>query len=84
MSKRRVDVRVDEDLLKWADGYADDRRWTRTAVFEAGLEALRGDSAGGVPDPPAVERSSARPQREQFASGEEWQNAMRLWRVRQG
>ena len=52
--KERVQLRVDGGLLAWADEYARERRWTRTAVFEAALEALRGDAAGGVPDRPAA------------------------------
>jgi hypothetical protein len=54
MPRQRVDLRLDEDLVAWADGYAAERRWTRTTVFEAALEALRGDGAGGVPELPAA------------------------------
>lgn len=54
MAKQNVTVRLEGDLVEWADRYAAERRWKRTTVFEAALEALRGDAAGGVPDPPAT------------------------------
>jgi hypothetical protein len=70
MAKQRVDLRVDTDLLGWADDYAGRMRWTRTTVFEAALEALRADAQGGVPDVPkprgvqqAVERQAQKPAR---------------------
>jgi len=103
-----VSVRLDEDLIAWADEYGRAMRWDRSTVIVAALEQLRDDAARGVPDPPktvaenlretergevvkakpdrsaSFELPHARPQREQFSSGEEWQNAVRLWRVRQG
>lgn len=54
MAKQNVTVRLDADRVAWADDYAAARRgWSRTTVFEAALDALRGDAAGGVPDRPA-------------------------------
>jgi hypothetical protein len=52
---------LDGDLLAWADRYAEERRWTRTTVFEAALEALRGDAKGGVPDPPRAPELEEKP-----------------------
>jgi len=59
MPKEKISVRLDEGLLAWMDEYRVQRRWDRTTVVEAALEALRGDAVGGVPDPPArVERKA--------------------------
>ena len=36
MMKRKIDVRIDQDLIDWLDQYAQQRRWTRTqALVEA-------------------------------------------------
>jgi hypothetical protein len=45
-----VSLRVDEELLGWATGYAAERGVSRTSVVEAALRSLREDAAGGVPD----------------------------------
>jgi hypothetical protein len=45
-----VSLRVDEELLGWATGYARERGVSRTSVVEAALRSLRVDAAGGVPD----------------------------------
>jgi hypothetical protein len=48
--RQRVDLRLDRELLKWADGYARSRGSTRTEVVEAGLRSLREDAGRSVPD----------------------------------
>jgi hypothetical protein len=45
-----VSLRVDEELLGWATGYAKERKVSRTGVFEAALRSLREDAKGGVPE----------------------------------
>jgi hypothetical protein len=56
LQRRRVDFRLDPELLDWADAYARERGSTRTEVVEAGLRSLREDSGRSVPDlePPKV------------------------------
>jgi hypothetical protein len=48
--RRRVDLRLDRELVDWADAYARSRGSTRTEVVEAGLRSLREDARAGVPD----------------------------------
>jgi hypothetical protein len=48
--RRRVDLRLDPDLVDWADAYALSRASTRTEVIEAGLRSLRDDAERSVPD----------------------------------
>jgi hypothetical protein len=50
MGTKMVSLRVDEELLGWATGYAKERGVSRTSVVEAALRSLREDAAGGVPD----------------------------------
>jgi hypothetical protein len=50
LQRRRVDLRLDRELVDWADGYARSRGSTRTEVVEAGLRSLREDARAGVPD----------------------------------
>lgn len=33
MMKRKIDVRLDGDLIDWLDGYAARRRWNRTQAL---------------------------------------------------
>jgi len=82
MARRGVSVRLDEDLIAWADEYGRAMRWDRSTVIVAALEQLRDDAGRGVPDAPAP--GAAKPERASFESGEAWQNAVRLWRMRQG
>ena len=50
--KRQVNLRVDDELWRWVESYAAQRKWTRTTVVETALADLRGLARGGVPDPP--------------------------------
>jgi len=50
MPSRSVTARLDEELLAWAESYAEERGVSRTKILEAGLRALRGDAVGGVPE----------------------------------
>jgi hypothetical protein len=50
LQRRRVDLRLDRELVDWADGYARSRGSTRTEVVEAGLRSLREDAERSVPD----------------------------------
>jgi hypothetical protein len=50
MGTKMVSLRVDEELLGWATGYAKERGVSRTSVVEAALRSLREDCARGVPD----------------------------------
>jgi hypothetical protein len=52
MAGKTISLRLAPERLEWADEYAKARGWTRTQVIEAGLEALRGDARGGVPEIP--------------------------------
>jgi len=55
MAKTRVDLRLDDGLLRRVDEYAAARLSTRTAVIQAALLEFLGAARGGVPDlPPAV------------------------------
>jgi hypothetical protein len=45
-----VSLRVDEELLGWATGYAKERKVSRTSVVEAALRSFREGAARGVPD----------------------------------
>jgi hypothetical protein len=49
--KRPVSVRLDPELVAWAEEYGRSMRWDRTTVITAALESFREDVAGGVPDP---------------------------------
>lgn len=51
--KRGVSVRVDEELLEWADLYAVERAATRSAVLESALEHFKHLAESGVPELPA-------------------------------
>jgi hypothetical protein len=43
MGTKMVSLRVDEELLGWATGYAKERGVSRTSVVEAALRSLRED-----------------------------------------
>ena len=43
MPSRSVTARLDEELLAWAESYAEERGVSRTKILEAGLRALRGE-----------------------------------------
>jgi len=60
-----------------------------SAVRDAGTRpvALAASAAGGqqpAPSPASPRASDPKPARESFDTGAEWQNAVRLWRARQG
>lgn len=50
MAKQRVDLRLDERLLSWADEYALERGTTRTAIIEAAVERFQDECRRGVPE----------------------------------
>ena len=54
MSTQKISVRLDEEVLASIDRYRASRRWSRTTVLEAALEAFLDDTTRGVPDPPAT------------------------------
>lgn len=58
-AKTRVQVRVDPELLAWADGYAKLRGSTRTDILDAALREFREACGGGVPDVPVPARPRA-------------------------
>jgi hypothetical protein len=66
-AKRVVSLRLDGELVDWADRYATDRESSRTAVVSAALSAFRDLSAGGVPDLPEPEPSRPMPRADLFA-----------------
>lgn len=41
MMKRKIDVRIDEDLLDWLDRYAAPRRWTRTQALQEAVVVFK-------------------------------------------
>lgn len=45
-----ISLRVPEDLLEWADGYARSRNVSRTDLLVSGLRAFRDDCERGVPE----------------------------------
>lgn len=49
-------MRIEDELLTWAAGYARQRSVSKTAVFEMALSNLRDLARGGVPE---LERPSA-------------------------
>jgi hypothetical protein len=50
VASKMVSLRVDEELLGWATGYAKERKVSRTSVVEAALRSFREGAARGVPD----------------------------------
>jgi hypothetical protein len=80
MATRTVSARLDEGLVDWMDGYAEERstadaKVTRTMILETALEAFRASAAGGVPElrRPAVpvsanEMRPDKPTRDDFAA----------------
>jgi hypothetical protein len=52
VAKPVISLRVDPDLLAWADGYAESRGASRTALFDAALRSLRDDAGRGPIDLP--------------------------------
>jgi hypothetical protein len=65
MGTKMVSLRLDEELLEWATGFAAERGVSRTSVVELALRSLREDARGGVarsvgPAPAKVERKLAR------------------------
>ena len=50
MAKQTVTVRLDEELVQWADGYAKERGSTRTDLLASAIESFRKDCESGVPE----------------------------------
>lgn len=92
-AKRLITWRVDPGLLARIDARAKQLNRSRSAFLVWAAENALGDAAGGVPDLPEEVRVpdfsprevlGPKPARESFVSGEDWQNAVRLWKGRQG
>jgi hypothetical protein len=49
MGAKMVSLRLDEELLEWADAYAKEREVSRTALLESALVSFREDCKAGVP-----------------------------------
>lgn len=49
-ARTMVSLRLDPELVEWADGYAKQRGVTRTVLLETALEDFREDCKSGVPD----------------------------------
>jgi hypothetical protein len=43
-------LRLDEELLEWADAYAKEREVSRTALLESALVSFREDCKAGMPE----------------------------------
>jgi predicted transcriptional regulator len=50
MGAKMVSLRLDEELLEWADAYAKERGVSRTALLESALASFRVDAESGVPE----------------------------------
>jgi len=50
MPKQRVDMRLDERVLRDADAYGESRGWSRTMVVQEALRSFLQDAKGGVPE----------------------------------
>jgi hypothetical protein len=50
MGAKMVSLRLDEELLEWADAYAKEREVSRTALLESALVSFREDCKAGVPE----------------------------------
>lgn len=50
MAKKMVSLRLDEELVEWADGYAASRGVDRTRLLESALQSFRADCELGVPE----------------------------------
>lgn len=50
MAGKVVSLRLDDELLSWATGYAASRGVSRTALLEQGLRSFREDCESGVPE----------------------------------
>lgn len=55
-----VSLRIDDELVAWAEAYAKQRGSSRSAVLEEALRSFRQDCEGGVPDLPAPESLAVR------------------------
>ncbi len=54
MTRQKIHLRLDQDLVQWLDHYAEKRRWTRTQVLQEALlhfksreESLQPEGSGG-------------------------------------
>jgi hypothetical protein len=50
LQRRRVDLRLDRELVDWADGYAKQRGVPTAEVVSAAIRAFREDAERSVPD----------------------------------
>jgi hypothetical protein len=55
-----ISLRLDPELREWADGYAAQRKVSRTALLNAAVREFRELAARGVPELPAAKSSSPR------------------------
>lgn len=58
---KMVSLRLDEELLEWADGYAKERDVSRSELLAQGLRSFRQDCEAGVPEIRAQARVVASP-----------------------
>ena len=68
MAKQVVTLRLDEELLGWANEYAERRGVPRTALLEEGLRSFREDCERGVPE---IRAAAARQAAHAHASAEQ-------------
>lgn len=47
MRSRHISLRLEDGMLAWIDAYAEVRRWSRTTVIEAAVEALMAAEGSG-------------------------------------